>query len=317
MGAVLWDNGKWEYFHSKRWLPDDHINAISIQDDKTAFIATSEGISQIEKKKYTLEQKAEVFEKVVFARHDRRGYITSCSLKKPGDLSSHMYQASDNDGLWTSLYVATQSFRYAAKGRPAARELARRSMEAIIQLESITPIERLPARSIIQKGEPVDKSHGEWHDTEDGLYEWKGDTSSDELDGHLFAYSTYYDLVADETEKQNIAAVVHRIMTYIVDNDFLLIDLDGQHTIWGIWSPRMLNGEWKLQRNLNSLEILSMLKTAHHITGDQKFHQACLHLIHQHHYALNSINQKLTPPDPTNYSGDELVLVCFLSPSGI
>ena len=89
--------------------------------------------------------------------------------------------------------------------------------------------------------------------------------------------------MADEKEKQHIAEVVHRIMTYIVDNDFLLIDVDGQHTTWGVWSPQMLNNEWKLQRNLNSLEILSMLKTAHHITNDQKFHQAYLHLIHQHH----------------------------------
>ena len=87
--------------------------------------------------------------------------------------------------------------------------------------------------------------------------------------------------------------------------------MDGQHTTWGVWSPRMLNGEWKLQRNLNSLEILSMLKTAHHITDDQKFHQAYLHLIHQHHYALNSINQKLTAPDPTNHSDDELALVVY------
>ncbi|MDP7279770.1 MAG: two-component regulator propeller domain-containing protein, partial [Candidatus Poribacteria bacterium] len=79
LGAILWDNGKWEYFHSKRWLPDDYVNAISIQDDGTAFIATSEGISQIEKRAYTLEQKAETFEKTILARHDRRGYVTSCN----------------------------------------------------------------------------------------------------------------------------------------------------------------------------------------------------------------------------------------------
>ncbi len=311
LGAILWDNGKWEYFHSKRWLPDDYVNAISIQDDGTAFIATSDGVSQIEKRAYTLEQKAEAFEKTVLARHDRRGYVTSCNLTVPGDLSRYMYRASDNDGLWTSLYVAAQSFRYAATGQPDAKKLARRSMEAIIHLESVTPIDGFPARAIIQKGEPVDKSHGEWHDTEDGLSEWKGDTSSDELDGHLFAYSVYHDLVADEKEKQNMAEVVHRIMTHIVDNDFLLIDLDGQHTTWGVWTPRMLNGEWKLQRNLNSLEILSMLKTAHHITGDHKFQQAYLHLIQQHHYALNSIDQKLIAPDPTNHSDDELALVVY------
>ena len=211
-------------------MSDDHVNAISIRADGTVFIATSEGISQIEKRKYTLEQKAEAFEKTILARHDRRGYITSCNLKVPGDLSSHMYRASDNDGLWTSLYVAAQSFRYAATGQPNAKKLARRSMMSIIQLESVTPIDGFPARAIIQKGETVEKSHGEWHDTEDGFSEWKGDTSSDELDGHLFAYLIYYDLVADEREKQNMTEVVHRIMPHIVDNDFLLIDLDGLHT---------------------------------------------------------------------------------------
>ena len=47
-----------------------------------------------------------------------------------------MYRASDNDGLWTSLYVAAQSFRYAATGQPNAKKLARRSMMAIIDLRA-------------------------------------------------------------------------------------------------------------------------------------------------------------------------------------
>ena len=33
--------------------------------------------------------------------------------------------------------------------------------------------------------------------------------------------------------------------------------------------------------------------------------------IQQHHYALNSIDQKLIAPDPTNHSDDELALVVY------
>ena len=180
-----------------------------------------------------------------------------------------------------------------------------------MMLEEKTSIDGFPARAIIRKGEKVIQSHGEWHDTPDGLWQWKGDTSSDEIDGHIFAYSVYYDLVANAEEKEQIAQVVGRIMTYIVDNDFLLIDVDGEPTRWGVWSPRFLNGPWSAQQGLNSLEILAHLKTAYHITGDEKFQKSYLDLIRNHHYALNTIDQKRMPPDPVNHSDDELAFISY------
>jgi len=330
IGVASLQGGRWEYYASKRWLPDDRVTAIAVQSDGVVWVGTPQGLSKIEKRPYTLERKAEFFEEGIQQRHNRYGYVTSSALEHPGDLSSSVYEASDNDGLWTALYIAAESFRYAVTKEEEAKKLAQKSLRALMRLEEITPIDGFPARAIIQKGEKVHQSHGEWHDTplssarnsdlavktkamktKDEEWEWKGDTSSDEIDGHLFAYSVYCDVVADEEEKQEIAKVVGRIMTHIVDNDFLLVDVDGERTRWGVWSPKLLNATWIDQQGLNSLEILAHLKTAYHITGDEKFQNAYLHLINEHHYALNTIEQKILPPGEVNHSDDELAFISY------
>jgi hypothetical protein len=312
IGAACYANGRWEYYAGKRWLPSDEVTAMAVGREGEAWIGTSEGLSRIEKRPYDFEKKAEYFEQRIAARHNRYGYVTSCYLETPGDVNSFVHEASDNDGLWTALYIAAESFCCAVTKDPQARERAQRSLIALMALEEKTTINGFPARAIVRKDEErVHQSHGEWHESSDGEWLWKGDTSSDEIDGHLFAYGVYYDLVADAHEREQIADVVGRIMGYIVDNDFLLIDVDGEPTRWGVWSPRYLNGPWKDQQGLNSLEILAHLKTAYHITGDSRFQDAYRYLVQEHHYALNTIDQKIMPPGIVNHSDDELAFLAY------
>lgn len=312
IGAACYASGKWEYYTGKRWLPSDKVNAIAIGKEGEAWMGTDEGLARIEKRSYTFEEKAEYFEERITSRHKRYGFVSSCDLETPGDVDSFIYDASDNDGLWTSLYVAAECFRYAVTKDEQARKNARESMQAMMGLEEKTSIDGFPARAMVRKDENrVRQSNGEWHDSPDGEWLWKGDTSSDEIDGHAFAYGIYYDLVADEAEKKQLADTFGRIMEYIVDNDFLLIDVDGERTRWGVWSPSYLNGPWKAQQGLNSLEILAYLKTAYHITGNQKFQDAYEYLIQKHHYALNTIDQKIIPPGIVNHSDDELAFLAY------
>jgi hypothetical protein len=210
-------------------------------------------------------------------------------------------------------------------GSEEARDWAWQSARALLDLERRTPIPGFPARAIVRVGEEVIKSHGEWHPSEtytapgtavpgpspDGAWEWKGDTSSDELDGHYFGLSIFHDLVADDAQKQEIREVIARITDHLVDHGFLLIDLDGLPTRWGVFAPRYLNGSWEAERGLNSLSILSHLATAHHICGDRRYLQAAAGLIRDHHYALNALNQKIMPPGDVNHSDDELAFVCY------
>ncbi len=312
IGVACYTRGRWEYYAGKRWLPSDEVTAIAVESKGKVWIGTTEGLACIERRLYDFESKAAYFEQRIIDRHNRHGFVTSCNLVNPGDVSNIVHHASDNDGLWTALYVAAESFCYAVTGSSEAKRRAQESLGALMALEEKTPLSGFPARAIVRKGEEqVDLSHGEWHESPDGEWFWKGDTSSDEIDGHLFAYGIYYDLVADEQEKQQISDVVGRIMGYIVDHDFLLIDVDGEPTRWGVWSPRYLNGPWKDQQGLNSLEILAHLKTAFHITGDPKFQDAYEYLIQEHHYALNTLDQKIVPPGIVNHSDDELAFVAY------
>ena len=57
---------------------------------------------------------------------------------------------------------------------------------------------------------------------------------------HYFVYPVYSDLVADDAEKVELANVIDRITSHIVDNNYQLIDVDGQRTRWGWWAPELI-----------------------------------------------------------------------------
>lgn len=270
----------------------------------------------------TLEAKAFHFERIIRERHVKDGFIRELTLNIPGQIDTGgTLLHSDNDGLWTSLYVVAMSFKYGATHDPHAKDWARESLQALFRLESMTGISGFPARSIVEAGEPERFQYdGEWHPDASGQWEWKGNTSSDEIDGHFFAYSVYYDLVADEMEKAEIRKVVSRMMDHIIKNDWYLIDVDGKPTRWGVWNPRQLNEnrfihglpdeDWGEERGLNSLEILSHLKTANYITGNESYRKKYLELIQRHGYARN-VERQVIDPMNVHYSDAELAFCAY------
>lgn len=314
-GACRLRDGRWSYFWGKRWLPDNRVHAIAVAPQNRAWIATEGGVACIESTPMTLRQKAEHYEKLIALRHNRNGFVFSCVWEDPSKPDDWKIEASDNDGLWTALYCAAQCFQYAATKDPNARQRARQSMQALLKLEALTGISGFPARSIIHKSETrYIQSRGEWHESPvDPNYIWKGDTSSDELDGHYFIWAIYYDLVADEAEKEAIRGVVRRVTDHLMQNNWRLIDKDGKPTRWAIFNPEAINDDplWEEERGLNALSILSHLKVAYHITGDAKYQQAYESLIQKHHYLINAITQKMLPPFEINHSDDELAFLCY------
>jgi len=307
------DGQQREYFHGRRWLPDDHVTGIGF-DGTATWLETPQGFARIEYGPTTLAAKSRVFVERVQARHNRWGLTADSHLRVAGDLSTNQMAPSDNDGLWTAMYVASEAFRYKVTGATNARENARRGMQAIVRLESITGLPGFPARSFIKIGEEVQPSGGEWHDTVDKAWRWKGDTSSDEIVGHYFAYSIYIDLVAEDSEKPALRAVVDRITNHIIDNEYQLVDVDGQRTRWGWWGPRAI-WEDPDETGLRALEILSHLRVALHLTADAKYrakYQAAYDdLVTNHKYHLLTRNQKIMVPGSINHSDDELAFLSF------
>jgi hypothetical protein len=308
-GAIKKDKN-WHYYNGKRWLSDNKINDILPVDEHTTWIATPKGISQIQQVSMTLAQKAAIFEERIKLRHDRYGMVSGSRLLTPGDLSTSKTGTDDNDGLWTSIYLAAECYRYAVTKDPEAKKNAIKAYEAMERLETITGIPGFPARSLVAADESTGQG-GEWHLTPDKKWKWKGDTSSDELVGHMFAYPLFFDLVAEGAMKERVKNLVHRIMGHIVDHNFQLVDLDGKATRWAVWTPDSINHStnWWYERGINSMQILAFLKAASHITKDPKFENAYQTLTQKHHYAENMVQQKMYGPFDINHSDDELAFL--------
>ena len=297
-----------QYFAGKRYLPDDDVERIVAEEASGVWVRTGSGVSHIELRPMTLFQKAELFEKRIAARHDRHGLVAPSSLSVPGDLSSSRPRGDDNDGLWTGVYAAAECFRYSVTKSPEALANARKALQALLFLEEVAGHRGFPARSYIVRGEPMPRD-GEWHWTADGKYYWKGDTSSDEIVGHFFAYGIAYDLLPDPALKQRIATTARRIIDHILANGYELIDLDGKPTRWGRWSPRYFLEE-PGDSPLNALELLSFLKTAAHMTGDPRYqaeyHKAAIEMNYAQRTArYGELREEL------NYSDEELAMLSF------
>ncbi len=302
-----------EYFAGRRWLPADRVTAIGFEEPASGhavWIETPGGFSRIEYRPMTLEQKAEIFEQRVRDRHLRHGLTSRSALPVAGDLSSNRTVPNDNDGLWTAIYLAAECYRYRVTGASDARESARQGIAALMRLESITGISGFPARSMVRLDSEARPERGEWHPTADGQWLWKGDTSSDEIVGHFFAYALYYDLVADEKEKKQIRGVIDRIAAHILDHDYQLVDVDGQPTRWGWWGPKRI---WTKpdETGLQALQILSHLQVARHITGNSRYQKAFDELVSRHNYALLTRNQKIYIPGYINHSDDQLAFLSY------
>ena len=79
----LYRNSK-EYFAGKRYLPDDEVVGLSPDASHGMWVRTRTGVSHIELREMTLEQKAAAFEERVTLRHDRYGMVADSHLAKLG-----------------------------------------------------------------------------------------------------------------------------------------------------------------------------------------------------------------------------------------
>lgn len=299
------------YFEGKRYLADDQVERLW-PDGSGVWVRTrTGGVSHLEFKPMTLEQKADLFEARVRARHDRYGLVADSHLTRPGDLTSNQLASNDNDGLWTAMYAAGKLYEYAVRKQPAALAAARKSIEAILFLEQLTGVPGFPARSYIRKGErqPGD---GEWHPTPDGQYVWKADTSSDEIVGHFYIFALAWDLLppSEKALRDRVAATARRMMDHIISHGYTLVDLDGKPTRWGKWDGAYFRGAGLSDGPLNALEVLSFLKTAHHITGDEKYERAYRRLGIDEGYLAHSARY-LELREEINYSDEELAMLPF------
>ncbi|RAJ12768.1 hypothetical protein [Arenibacter echinorum] len=302
----LREDGKYDYYASKRWLLDDQVVDMAEGPDKSVLVLTQKGISKIDFLPMTLEQKAEYFQEIQRLRHIRYGFTSDLAMRTLGDLSTGYFHDTDNDGLWTSMYLAGELFRYAVTKSEDAKQNAYEAFEAMERLTALPDLKGFPARSFERDGYEVglhangfseewrqqwEKENGRiWQLSEDELWRWKSTTSSDESCAHFFVYALFAELAPDKEWRDRAIHQIKIEMDHIMDNDWYLMDWNGKPTAWGKWNPEYVNsfpinvGD----RRLNSTLILSFLQTAYHFTKDKKYKKGAEKLIKKYGYDENA-----------------------------
>ena len=309
---------QWFYRLGERYLPEDWVEAVRAGGDGAVWVRTPGGWSSIEAVERTLYGKAEYFEARLNERHRRLGMPSPALYDDAYAMRSWEFGPQPSDGLWTGYHVGAMSMAYAVTGEERYRASAKESMEALYLLQTVTGIPGLVARSVISVDEPyapTARTQDNWHATEDGRYLWRDDVSSDQIDGHYFAFYTYYEHIArhDAAEKARLEAQIRLVTDYILDHNYQIPDWDGERTMWGWFNPEMVNDDpvRHLESGLYSLMILSFLKVAHHVTGDEKYMEHYAGLIEKHHYLSNLLLEKKLFPDELNHSDDQLSALAF------
>jgi hypothetical protein len=312
--------GRTNYYASRRWLVDDNVIDISKGPDNSVLILSETGFNIIHFEPMTLEQKAEHFDRLTRKRHIRHGLNCAFAMSKPGDLSTGTLVDSDNDGLWTSMYLAGELFRYAVTRSDDVLQNCYESFEAMERLSYINHIEGFPSRSFERAGYHVsDKAR--WQPAEDPNWTWKATTSSDEIVGHIFVYSIFAEVVPDKDWRNRAIILIDDITGHIVRNNLYLIDFDGKPTLWGKWNPDYINQFPKQvgDRRLNSIEIIGFLQTAYHFTGKEIYKEKAFELFDKYSYLDNimipiSTIGRVPGIDLTtewNHSDDELAFLSY------
>lgn len=288
-GAMkLREDGKFDYYASERWIPSDTVVNIAKGPENSVLILTSNGLGKICFEEMTLHEKAMFFEKQVRDRHIRTGFNATVSGMVNGDVTTGFMENSDNDGLWTSMYLAGETFRYAVTKSDEALQNVRESLDAMERLYTINPMKSgFPSRSFERAGYNVGDEP--WRPTEDPEWDWKSTTSSDEAIGHIFAFGAIAELVEEPELKNKAILLIDTLMSHIVKNDFYMIDWNGKPTTWGRWNPEYVNARPKNvgDRKINSSNIIGMLQTAYHFTKKEKYKEAAFKLMNEHGYFEN------------------------------
>ncbi len=313
IGLVVYDGAKRHFYGAEYWLPDGEVTAIAESaDGNTVWVGTKKGAVCIETVMMTLAEKAELYQDYNEKYNVRDiGFVAQRVISDDRDLSSGAVSITDNDGLRTGAYLMAMAYKYAVTGDEEALAIARRCVEAMLVLQSITGVPGLIARCVRQKGDKAycGSEKKKWFDA--GEYEWLGDVSSDEVVGHFSALSVYYELCADESERAVICKALCAVVDHILENEYKLKDVDGEYTRWGNWNPDDINRnpEWSGEHGTNALEMLSFLKTVYRMSGDERYNDEYMRLVREEHYALNTMYRKVKDAH-TVHIDDNL---CFLA----
>jgi len=249
--------------------------------------------------------RVDIDDKLVRGNHWNEGTVMQNVIFPPAGKDTPIIGSQEDCPIHTGTYLAALSFRYAATQDPQVRAWADATMEGILKLERVTGESGCVARSFNRTDGPnwheqVFFFPMEWHaSTALPGYRWMGDLSSDQFTGLIFGVTLYWELCADDAHKKVAADFIDRVMERCVDHNLRIVDVDGKMTLWGNFCPDLAH------EHLNSLLILSHLRTAQKLTGKTAYEAAIKRLITKYKYDDEAILAKVLWPVEWRNDGDD------------
>ncbi len=147
------ENNAWRVFNSARYIPNRdalvHVSSLAVLSrasnapaglGSAAVAVTRKGLAVLRFEMWTLAQKAEHFQAFLDQplRHEKYGLVSTCKMLSWGDSRTCIKGADDNDGLWTSMYLSSQIFRYQVTQNATVKASAWKHFEALELLNKVT-----------------------------------------------------------------------------------------------------------------------------------------------------------------------------------
>lgn len=324
-GAFLKQPDDYRYYAGRRWLNENSVIDITCDAKGDIYLLTPTGLNKIKYIIQTLADKAKKYQDDIRKYHMRFGWVNEIRYKTPGDMKTAHSEDNDNDGLWTSLYLGSQAFRYAVTGEHIARRYVWESFESFERLLTVNPLKGFPSRTFERRG--ILDYGDAWRPSQEKEWDWKGTTSTDEYIAYLFVATVMNEFVAQTAEeKQRIADFIDAIMTHIIENDYYFVDVDGKPTRWGRWNPEYVNRYPRTisDRKLNSAHLIAGLQLAYDLTGKEIYKTEAFKMMDKYGYLENFLapmrEMKETPGyvhlgdtmgDGWNHSDDEMSFLTY------
>lgn len=292
----------------------------------------SGGLARLWSRRAVLADKAAVYTARTAAL-SRYRWVAAVGLREYGNQSDGaiLRRDGDNDGLWTGMLVASQIFRFAATKSEEARTLAWHHFAAMEFLHNVTGTAGFIARTAVRCGDSHQGGDGTicpagspnscgWVnstacyagvdnvtsvDSTSCCWQWKRDTSSDEVTGHFFTLLLAHELLSrTAAERVRVGRLLCATAAYLQDGGWVFVDpVTKRGTTWGYWDPAQLNGvPGKMdERGENSLEVLGYLAAAAKICDATsqppgRFGAAFVAFVTEHAYDVNTVNAVVTAP---------------------
>jgi hypothetical protein len=204
----------------------------------------------------SFESHALQISRTIQARHLPFGTILSPMYPSSESTEIVGYTRCGDSAIWTGHYLAAESFRYAVTRTPDSLDAARKALQGLASLVTVTGSDRLLARCVVPADAPFatgprneEKNNGEFRGTLAGKdYYWFGNTSRDQYLGVLFGLSVAYEHLPEDR------AAISNILTPLIDR---LLEKN--------WSVVMPNGDVSTVFWLRPDQQLSVLQVARQV----------------------------------------------------